>query len=79
MADEIKNLLQKGVIKELKHKEGEFISSIFLVSKSEDFFRTILNLKKLNENMPYINFKMETIKSIVTLVTANCYKTKVDI
>ena len=69
LADEIKNLLQKG----------EFISQIFLVPKSEDSFRMILNLKKLNENMPYIHFKMETIRSILTLVTPNCFMAKVDI
>ena len=79
LPDEIKNLLPKGVIKESRHEEGEFISPIFLVPKSEDSFRTILNLKRLNENMPYIHFKMETIKSILTLVTPNCFMTKVDI
>ena len=54
-------------------------NSIFLVPKSEDSFRMILNLKRLNENMPYIHFKMETIKSILTLVTPNCFMAKVDI
>ena len=39
----------------------------------------ILSLKRLNENLPYIHFKMETIKSILTLVTPNCYMAKVDI
>ena len=72
LADEIKNLLQKDVIKESQHKEGEFMSPIFLAPKSEDSFRVILDLKRLNENMPYIHFKMETIKSIMTLVTPNC-------
>ena len=38
----------------------------------------ILNLKRLNENMPYIHLKMETIKSILTLVTAYCSMAKVD-
>ena len=55
------------------------MSPIFLVPKSEDSFRRILNLKRLNENMSYIHFKMETIKSILTLVTPNCYMAKVDI
>ena len=67
LADEIKNLLQKGVIKESQHGEGEFISPTFVLPKSEDSFRMILNLKWLNENMPYIHFKMETIKSIFDL------------
>ena len=35
-ADETKNLLQKGVIKESQHEEGKFISPIFLMSKPED-------------------------------------------
>ena len=77
--DEIKVLLQRGVIKESKHEEGEFISSIFLVPKSEDFFRKVLNLKKLNENMLYIHFKMEITKSTLTLVTPNSYMEMVDI
>ena len=29
--------------------------------------------------MPYNHLKMETMKSILTLVTPNCYMTKVDI
>ena len=38
----------------------------------------ILNPKRLNENMPYIHFKMKTLKSILTLMTPNCYMAKVD-
>ena len=79
LTSEIKNLFQKGVIKESQHVEGKFISPIFLVPKSEDSFRMILNLKRLNKYMPYVHFKMETIKSILTLVTPNCYMAKVDI
>ena len=55
------NFLQKGIIKESQHEEGEYIFSIFLVPKSEDSFRMILSLNRLNENMPYIDFKMETM------------------
>ena len=79
LADKIKNLLQKGVVKESQHEEGEFTSPIFLMPKSEDSFRMILKLKKLNENMPYIHFKMDKIKSILTWVTRNCCMARVDI
>ena len=48
LADETKNLLQKSVLKESKHIEGEFISPNFLVPKSEGSFRTILNLERFN-------------------------------
>ena len=52
------------------------MSPIFLLPKFEDCFRMILNQKKLNEDMLYIHFKMETIKPILTLVTPNCYNGK---
>ena len=78
LADEIKNLSQKD-IKESQNKEGEFISSIFVVPKSEDLFRMISNLKSLTEDLSYIHFKMEKIKSILTLGTPNCYMAKIDI
>ena len=42
LTDKIKNLLQKGVIKESQHEEGEFISPIFLKPKSEDSFKMTL-------------------------------------
>ena len=41
LASEINTLLQKGVV-----EEGELISPIFHVSKFEDCFKMILNLKK---------------------------------
>ena len=76
---EIEKLLGKGVIRESLHEEGEFISPIFLVPKPPDSFRLVLNLKKLNEFVPYVHFKMETINSILTMITPGCYMTKIDI
>ena len=76
---EIKNLLHKGVTEECQHEEGEYISPIFLTPKSDGSFRMILNLKKLNDHMPYIHFKMEIIKSVLNLVTPNCYMAKIGI
>ena len=63
LADEIKNLLQKCVIKESHHEEREFISPIFLIPKSEGSVRMVLDLKRLNENLPNIHF----IDDLVTL------------
>ena len=76
---EIKNLLCKDVIKESQHEKHEYISPIFLTPKSDGSFRMILNLKKLNDYMPYIHFKMETIKFVLNLVIPNCYMAKIDI
>ena len=44
LTDKIKNLLQKVVIKESQHEEGEFISPIFLKPKSEDSFKMTLTM-----------------------------------
>ena len=52
---EIKNVLYEGNIKECQHEEGEYIFPIFLTPKSHGPFRIILNLKKLNDHMPYIH------------------------
>ena len=54
LANEIKQLSQKGVIKESKHEDGKFTSPIFCKPKSEDSLRMMLNMKRLNQNMPYI-------------------------
>ena len=78
LVDKIKLLLQKGVINEPQHQKGEYISLNFLVPKSEDFFRIIVNLKILNENMTHFIFEMETITSALTLVTPYCYIPKKD-
>ena len=51
LAEEFKNFLQKGIIKESLHQEGEFMSSIFPLPKFEDSFKMILDLKILNENI----------------------------
>ena len=67
--NELKTLLKKGAIKESSHELGEIISPIFLTPKSDGSFRLILNLKRLNKCMPYTNFKMDTIVSVLKLVT----------
>ena len=62
--------------KESQHKEAGYILPIFSTPKSDGSFRMILNLKKLNDYMPYIHFKMETMKSVLNLITSNCYMAK---
>ena len=76
---EIQKLLKKKVIVKCDHEEGEIISPIFLKGKPDGSFRFILNLKKLNENMTKVHFKMETIMSILKLVTPLAYFTNIDL
>ena len=79
LTEETEQLLKTGVIKESTYETGEFISPMFLVPKSSDSYRLILNLKKLNAHMPYTHFKMETKNYILTIITPNCYVANLDI
>ena len=76
---EIKKLQDKHVVTECDHEGDKFISPIFLVPKDGDSFRLILNLRKLNESMPYMHFKMDTFHKVVKLVRQNCFMCTVDI
>ena len=79
VSNEITKLLNKGVISVSKHEINEFISPIFLVPKDNDSFRMIRNLLALNENMPYIHFKMDTFAIVVNLLRPGCFMCTVDI
>ncbi len=76
---EIQRLLDLQIIRQSQHEEGEFISPIFIVPKSDGDFRLILNLKKLNEQSEKIHFKMDTLSSILTLIYPGVYMCKIDI
>ena len=79
MDQEINTLLQKGVIEEANHSHGEFLSDVFLRPKKDGSFRMILNLKNLNLHVEYNKFKMDTLQSILKLVTPGCYKATIDL
>lgn len=77
---EIQKLLKMKVIKIVQHHPNEFISPIFLVpKKTPGEYRMILNLKKLNESLPYHHFKMDTFESVLRLVKPGCYMASVDL
>ncbi len=79
LRSEIASLLQKQVIIEVDHIEGEFISQVFLREKrTPGKYRMILNLKKLNLNMEKIHFKMDTLLSILALVEPGMKMLSVD-
>ena len=79
IADEIIKLIEQRIIVEVPFSDKLVISPIFLVEKSNGGHRMILNLKKLNEFVPYIHFKMETFEHALTLVTPDIYMASLDI
>ena len=72
-------MLKKGVLVEVDHEEGEYISNIFLREKKESGkFRMILNLKKLNKEVEHELFKMDTLQVVLNLVFPGCWFLSLD-
>ena len=69
---EIKKLFSKGIIGKCEHEIGEYIWQIFIWLKLDSSNRLILNMKKVNHELPYINFKMETLQSVLELIGPGC-------
>ena len=65
---EIQRTFDKGVILEVDHIEGEYVSNIFPGKKDSAKLRMILNVKKLNGHIDHAHFKMNTLKTALQLV-----------
>ena len=76
---EISKLLNKGVIAKVPDKPGQIVSNIFLRPKKDGSYRLILNLKQFNTNVVHHHFKMDSIQTIIKLVTRNCYMASLDL
>ena len=76
---ELEKLLVKKVIQEVVSCKGQYISNIFLRPKKDGSHRVILNLKKLNEDISYHHFKMDTFQAAVQLVRPNCWFSSADL
>ena len=75
---EIQKLIQKGVIMKVKYSPGQIVSGIFLLPKKDGTFRLILNLKSFNEFVTHHHFKMDSLQTIIKLVTPNCFMASID-
>ena len=76
---EIDKLLAKNAIVESSGEDHDFVSNIFLCPKKDGGFHIILNLKQFNNFAEKKKFKMETLQSILHLVTLNCWMTILDL
>ena len=75
----IENLMSLGAIKEVNACKNQFISSYFLVQKTNGKYRFVLNLKNLNKFISTSHFKMEDIRTALKLITEGCYMTSMDL
>ena len=76
---EIKEMLRKGAIQQVKPEPGKFLSNLFLVSKKDGGHRPVINLKFLSSFMPYKHFKMEGMHLIKDLLQEHDFLIKVDL
>ena len=59
--------------------DSQNVSPIFTCPKKDGSHRLILNLKKLNVDIPYKHFKMDSLQTALQLVTPGCFMTSVDL
>ena len=76
---EVAELLKKGAITSCTHQTGEFISNLFLVGKKDGGHRPVINLKHLNQFVPYQHFKMEGLHYLKFLLQEEDYMCKLDL
>lgn len=75
----ILTLIDKGAVRKCVDMQGQFISKIFLVPKQSGGFRLVLNLKDLNEFVSTEHFKLEDHKTVIKMVTKDCFMATVDL
>ena len=63
----------KKVILTTNIQEGDFFSNLFIRSKKDGSYRTILNKKMLNQECEITHFKMESIKQVMHMIKPNTY------
>ena len=75
---EIDNMLKKGAIQQTEHQAREFLSNTVLTRKKDGGNRPVVNLRYLNEFIPYQNFKMERLFCLHELLHKGDYMCKLD-
>ena len=79
ITQEVKKLLNKGVIAECSRETGDFVSTIFTRQKKDGTFKTILSLKYLNEFAQYQHFKMESLLDVFKIIKPNAWMASADL
>lgn len=76
---EIGRLLAKGAIQHAAFAPDQYLSSYFLIDKTSGGKRFILNLKALNKFVSAPHFKMEDLKTAISLISRNCFMSTIDL
>ena len=79
ISGEIKELLSLGVVVQTHTHQGSWISPIFTTENADESPRLILNLKKLNDHIRHVHFKMETLKDVIHMIQPQAWMASVDL
>jgi len=78
---EIQQMLQNGAISLVKDVKGQYLNyrNLFLVPKKDGGQRPVINLKGLNQFLPYEHFKMEGLHCLRDILQHGDYMCKLDL
>ena len=79
LQEEIASLLAKDVLEECEFHPDQVLSSVFFIQKPDKSYRTIFNMKRLNEVIEYHHFKMDTLETAVMLLRPNWWMASIDL
>lgn len=74
----VKCLLLKGAIKQAESCADQFLSPFFLVNKSSEDKRFILNLRELNTYIKPPHFKLKDWRTVIRLMLPGSYMATLD-
>ena len=75
----MKAKLEKCSISKVCHSKGEFLSSLFLISKEVGRNQPVINLKDLDRLIPFKHFKMEGLHCLKYVLQKGDYMCKIDL
>ena len=70
---------EKGAIRLAIPKEDQVLSNIVITPKKSGGFRPVINLKQVNEFIPYEHFKMDGLKDVKNLLQQGDLMCKLDL
>ena len=65
---EVGNILKKSAVEQVCPQKDQFLRNIFTMKKKDGGDRPVINLKELNQYIPFLHFKMESLQSLKTLL-----------
>ena len=77
--EEVDKLLDLGVLSPSRHEQGECLSPIFVTPKRDGSYRLIFNFKNCNQAVLYRHFKMDTLNSVISMISPGAYFASLDL